>query len=108
MGDKRGAIALIAETPNGAALGGLELQQTGHRASIHEIRDGVEPLDSKAAIAADDHPLGGGGLGREAGNALRPRTGQYETCQQKDKGYSGAKFYCGATAVSFLPLCRHS
>src|SRR5882757_8304017 len=44
MGDKGGAVALIAEAPDRAGLRGLELGHTLDRGGIGEIGDGVEAL----------------------------------------------------------------
>jgi hypothetical protein len=97
MGDKRRAIALVAETPDGAGLGSLEVLQAYFRTGVDKIGDGVVTLDGETREAVQDHPLGGGPLGRAPGNAQCGKAGQ-----QNDQGYSGAR------AVSFLPLCRHS
>src|SRR6266852_3666344 len=45
VGDKRRAIALIAETPDGAGVGGLELGQTDQGTGVDEISNRVETLD---------------------------------------------------------------
>ena len=65
MGDKGRAIALVAETPDGACLGGLEVRQADHGAGVDKIGDGVETLDGETREAVHDHPLGGRGPGRE-------------------------------------------
>jgi hypothetical protein len=108
MGDKGGAIALVAETPDRAGRGGLEVRQTDRGASIDEIGHGVKALDRQTGVTVDDHPLGGGGTGRMRKAGLRGKAQPDQACQQGDQGYSGAKARPWTTAVSFLPLCRHS
>src|SRR5712671_4482357 len=103
MGDKRRTIALVAEAPDRAGVGGLELRQTDQGTGVDEVSDRVETLDRDTRVAVHDHPFRRRGAGRELREGLRA-----EACQQKEKGYYGAKFHSGATAVSFLPLCRHS
>ena len=90
MGDKGGAIALIAEAPDRAGLGGLELLTADFGHAIGEIGDGVEPLDGKAREPVHDHPFGGRGPGRRRQAALRHKA-YPASCPQADKGYSGAK-----------------
>ena len=76
MGDKRSAIALVAETPDRAGFGGLEVRQTDHGAGVGEIGDGVETLDGQTGVAVHDHPLGGRGPGRErTGKPAKARQG---------------------------------
>src|SRR6476659_2488398 len=96
-GDKRRAIALIAEAPDGAGVGGLELRETGQGTGVDEVSDRVETFDRDTRVAVHDHPLRRRGAGRELREGLRA-----EACQQKEKGYSGAEFHSGATAISFL------
>ena len=48
MGDKGGAVALVAEAPDRAGLGGLEVGRPLRRPGIGEIGDGIEPLDRQA------------------------------------------------------------
>ena len=107
MGDKGGAIALVAETPDRPGLRGLEVRQAELGAGIGEIGDGVETLDGKTGIAVHDHPLGGLGPGRRRKAGQRAKAHD-QAGQQADQGNSGAKADSGPTAVSFLPLCRHS
>ena len=97
MGHERGAVALVAEAPDGAGLGGLEIGDALGRLGIGKIGDRIEPLDREAGIAVDHHPLGGCGKGGQikAENAEK-------ACPQGENGHSGAP------TVSFLPLCRHS
>ena len=45
MGDKRRAIALVAEAPDGAGIGGLELRPTDQGTGVDEVSDRVETLD---------------------------------------------------------------
>src|SRR5713226_2989553 len=65
MGNKRSAIAFVAEAPDRACLGRLELRQPDHGAGIDKIGDGVETLYRKTRVAVHDDPLGRRGLGRE-------------------------------------------
>src|ERR1700730_18733917 len=103
MGDKRRAIALVAKTPDHPGLGGLEVVPADARPSIDEIGHGVEPLDRYAAVTVCYHAPGC------CGPAGRRKTSQRKNaCQHRDSGYSGAKACCETSAVSFLPLCRHS
>src|SRR5258708_22889354 len=44
-GDKRRAIALIAEAPDGAGIRGLELRPTDQGTGVDEVSDRVETLD---------------------------------------------------------------
>ena len=64
MGDEGGAVAVVAEAPDGAGLGRLIVGQAADGALVGEIGDRVIPLDRKARIAVDDQPLGGRGPGR--------------------------------------------
>ncbi len=50
MGDKGGAIALVAEAPDRAALRGFKLRQTHLGLAVDEIGQRVEPPDGQAAI----------------------------------------------------------
>src|SRR6202035_1691272 len=108
MGDKGGAIALVAETPDGACLRGLEVLAADLGAGVDEIGDGVEPLDRQARKTVHDHPLGGGGLGGGFGPGQCAEAYPNQAGQRGDQGYSAAKACYGPSAVSFLPLCRHS
>src|SRR6478672_12531793 len=54
MGDKGRAVALVAETPDRAGLGGLELLTADLRLPIGEIGDGIEPLDATAGKPVHD------------------------------------------------------
>jgi len=45
IGDKRSAIALIAETPDRAGFGSLEVRQTDEGVGVDEVSDRVETLD---------------------------------------------------------------
>jgi hypothetical protein len=103
MRDKRRAIALVAEAPDRAGFGRLEVWQSNHGAGVDEIGHGVEPLDGQTGVTVHDHALGGRGVDRKR-NARR----RNKACQQANNGYSGVKTLWRATAVSFLPLCRHS
>src|ERR1700722_11085806 len=47
MGDKRCAIALVPETPDGAGLRGLEVLRAQFGARIDKIRDWVVPADGE-------------------------------------------------------------
>ena len=67
MGDKGGAVALIAETPDRAGFRRLEVGQPQHRMAVDEIGDGVEAIDREPAEAVDHHPFGGGGAGGKTG-----------------------------------------
>jgi hypothetical protein len=48
MGHKRGAVALVAEAPDGAGFGGFEIGRPLDGRGIGEIGDGIETLDRKA------------------------------------------------------------
>src|SRR5258708_40158443 len=82
MGDKRRTIALAAEAPDRAGVGGLELRQTDQGTGVDEVSDRVETLDRNTRVAVHDHPLRRRGAGRELREGLRA-----EACQQKEKGY---------------------
>src|SRR6202023_3269281 len=86
MGGKRSAIALVAETPDRAGFGGLEVRQTDQRAGVDEIGDRVETLDGETRVAVHDHPLRRRGLGGEWRGGLRG-----QALPQKEKRYSPAK-----------------
>jgi hypothetical protein len=123
MGDKARAIALIMETPDRPGLGRLEVGQADGGTGVDEIRDRVIALDGQTAEAVDHNALGGRGMGRESVKAQRAKTYPTKTYPAKtypakgspeetrwpgDQGYSGANTDFVPTAVSFLPLCRHS
>ena len=93
MGDKGGAIALVAETPDRPGLGRLEIRQADHGAGVGEIGDRVETLDGQTGVTVDDHPLGGRGLGREPEGQRPGRQGRsmQRPVSERDQGYSGAK-----------------
>src|SRR5882724_6798918 len=71
MGDKRRAIALVAEAPDGAGIGGLELRPTDQGTGVDEVSDRVETLDRDTRVAVHDHPLRRRGAGRELREGLR-------------------------------------
>ena len=49
MGDKGGAIALIAEAPDGAAFRGLEVRQANLGTRVDEIGQRIVALDGETA-----------------------------------------------------------
>ena len=108
MGDKGSAVALVAEAPDHAGFGRLELRQADHGAGIGKIRHGIVPLDGQTAETVHHHALGGRRPGREPAAGQFTTADRPEACQHGDKGYSGARANSGPPAVSFLPLCRHS
>src|SRR5689334_21487584 len=72
MRDEGGAIALAAETPDGAGFAGLEVRQSLKGHGFGEIGDGIETGDGEAGIAVHDHPLGGRGTsGQIQGEATK-------------------------------------
>jgi hypothetical protein len=94
MFGKGGAIALVMEAPDRAALHRFVLRQAADRGALDEIGHGVEPLDRKPAETVDDDPFGGRGA---AGHGVESR----EKARQK-----GNKGNCSAN--SLLPLYCHS
>ena len=66
MGDKGGAVALVAKAPDDAGLDGLELRQAELGAGIGEIGHRVVTLDGQAGEAVGHDALGGRGPGRKA------------------------------------------
>jgi hypothetical protein len=88
--------------PDHARLRGFEIRRSQHRTAVDEIGDGVEPVDRKPAETVDDHPFGGGGMGRVSWNQRAARR------RYRDQGNSEAETGRSELAISFLPLCRHS
>src|SRR5258708_24007015 len=64
MGDKRRTIALVAEAPDRAGVGGLELRQTDQGTGVDEVSDRVETLDRNTRAAVHAPPLPRPGAGR--------------------------------------------
>src|ERR1700676_1001101 len=89
MGDKGGAVALVAETRDRAGVGGLEARQTDLRAGIDKIGDGVKTLDRQTGIAVHHHPFGGRGP-RRIGPRAQPR--QSKPCQSKACQYKACRY----------------
>src|SRR5438270_1343056 len=102
MGDKRGAIALIAETTGGAGLGSLVFLIADLRAGVGVIADRIEALDRKAGVTINHDPLRGSGRGLRS-----PKRVRQTSPQQGNQGYRRAKCRSWPRPVSFLTSCRH-
>src|SRR5258706_7126435 len=78
VGDKRRAIALIAEAPDGAGVGGLELRQTDQGTGVDEVSNRVETLDCDTRVAGHHHPLPPPRAGRGMRGGLGARAWQHK------------------------------
>ena len=67
------AIALVAETPDGAGFAGLEVGQPLDCHGFREIGNGIEALDGEPGIAVYYHALGGRGPRGKIKATKKPR-----------------------------------